>query len=202
MSDLLPQLGTVANFHPDFIVMGVGGADSMVHPSRAVERLLGRFGPRSWRGVAGLEPRPYFSARRIRRERQRITSAAKIIVKRLAIGLTGGYQRLSAAEFESCLNALLGDSAIRTARVFLVGLQPIDERRFPRSEAKRVEFDAIVQALVAKHAHAVYVATEPVVSKWDHYLHDRCHLNEVGHKLVAEQLLAAIERLDTPSLRS
>ena len=116
---------------PSLVIVSFGAAEGHVHPSRILQALLDRFAPASWRGPDGIEPRPYFSRRPARRLAQRTVSRTKVLVKRLLIAITGGFHRLSAAEFEAGLRDLL--DRLGPAPKVLVGLWPVDERMFPRS---------------------------------------------------------------------
>lgn len=185
------QLDLIRDFDPDLVIVSCGAAESFVHPSRLVQRLLDRFAPRGWRGVAGLEPRPYFSGRRVRRLRQRVSSSVKILLKRLIIPVTGGYQRVPVAAFARRLGWLL-DSLPAGTPVVLTGLWPVGERGFPRSNAALRAADATLREAAAARPDARYFATYHLVERWGDYLEDRAHLNDTGHARLATHLLHAL----------
>lgn len=173
----------VAAFAPGLVIVSYGAAEGHVHPSRLLQALLDRFAPASWRGPDGVEPRPYFSRRPARRLAQRLVSRAKVLVKRLLIGLTGGFHRLPAADFEAGLRDLL--DRLGPAPKVLVGLWPVDERLFPRSNPVLARNDAILRQVAAERDDVVYVDTADTVRRWDDFLDDHAHLNDAGHERVA-----------------
>jgi lysophospholipase L1-like esterase len=184
----------VQDFEPSLVIVSYGAAEGHVHPSRLLQSVLDRFAPASWRGPDGIEPRPYFSRRTTRRLVQRAVSRTKVLVKRLLIALTGGFHRLNAADFEAGLRDLL--DRLGPAPKVLVGLWPVDERMFPRSNPVLARNDAILRTVAAERADAVYVDTAAVVRRWDDFLDDHAHLNDAGHNRVAALIAEASRRAD------
>ena len=184
--DLVEEVRT---FGPGLVVVSFGAAEGHVHPSRLLQRLLDRFAPANWRGPDGLEPRPYFSRRPARRLAQRAISRLKVQVKRALIAATGGFHRLSPADFEAGLRDLL--DRLGPVPKVLVGLWPVDDRMFPRSNPVLRRNDAILRAVAAERDDAVYVDTAGVVRRWEDFLDDHAHLNEAGHDRVAALIVAA-----------
>lgn len=198
-AQLVSQVGAdtvdaIAGFGPSLVIVSYGAAEGHVHPSRILQALLDRFAPASWRGPDGIEPRPYFSRRPARRLAQRTVSRTKVLVKRLLIALTGGFHRLSAAGFEAGLRDLL--DRLGPAPKVLVGLWPVDERMFPRSNPVLARNDAILRTVAAERADTIYVDTATVVRRWDDYLDDHAHLNDTGHERVAALVAEASRRAD------
>jgi lysophospholipase L1-like esterase len=182
-------IAEITAFRPELVVVSFGAAEAHVHPSRFLQAVLDRFAPASWRGPDGVEPRPYFSRRPARRLAQRLVSRTKVLVKRVLIAATGGFHRLSAADFEAGLRDLL--DRLGPAPKVLVGLWPVDERMFPRSNPVLRHNDAILRAVAAERDDAVYLDTAGSVRCWDDFLDDHAHLNEAGHERVAA-LIAAV----------
>jgi lysophospholipase L1-like esterase len=196
-AQIVPQVGAdiveqIADFAPTVIIVSFGAAEAHVHPSRFLQALLDRFAPAGWRGPDGIEPRPYFSRRPVRRLAQRAASRAKVLVKRLLIGTTGGFHRLPTAEFETRLRDLL--DRLGPAPKVLVGLWPVDDRMFPRSNPVLDRNDAILRAVADERDDAVYVETAHEVRRWDDFLEDHAHLNGAGHDRVAALIADATRR--------
>jgi lysophospholipase L1-like esterase len=188
----------VREFAPDLVVVAFGAAEGFVHPSRFLQRVLDRFAPKSWQGVAGLEPRPYFSGRLWRRLRQRVVSGGKVLVKRTIIAVTGGYRRVPAKEFAERIQELLAALG-PDARTLVVGLWQVDERMFPRSNRQLRRNDEILSAAAREHG-AVFVPAAGLHC-WDDFLADHAHLNERGHRHLAELLRAHVRHLDGSRVR-
>ncbi|WP_432830737.1 hypothetical protein [Dactylosporangium sp. CA-092794] len=181
----------IRRFRPDLVILSFGAAEAHVHPSRWLQAVLDRFAPRSWRGPAGMEPRPYFSSRRYRALRQRIVSAAKIRLKRIIVGLTGGFHRLSSEEFDRCLRELL--DRLGPVPKVLVGLWSIDDYMFPRSNPVLSRNDTLLQLIARDREDVIFVPTRDAVEYWSHFLLDHAHLNDRGHDVVARLIMTGIE---------
>ncbi|MFF5075765.1 hypothetical protein ACFY36_01855 [Actinoplanes sp. NPDC000266] len=174
----------IRRFRPDVVILSFGAAEGHVHPSRLLQALLDRFGPRSWRGPAGMEPRPYYSRSPYKRWRQRFVSGSKIAVKRAIIAVTGGYHRLGSDDFDHRLRDLLDD--LGPATKVLVGLWGVDDHMFPRSNAVLSHHDALLRRIAHDRDDLVYVQTRDAVRYWDDFLQDHAHLNDHGHDVVAQ----------------
>ncbi len=184
--------GTLAElraFHPDVVVLSLGAAEAHVHPSRLLQALLDRFAPASWRGPAGLNPRPYYSRSRLRRMRQLVASRSKVRLKRLIIGATGGFHRMDTDEFAARLRQLLDE--LGPAPRVLVGLWCVDTYMFPRSNPVLRRHDDLLREIAAERGDTVFVPTADAVRYWDDFLEDRAHLNEQGHARVADLIFDA-----------
>ncbi|MFI5931767.1 SGNH/GDSL hydrolase family protein [Actinoplanes sp. NPDC051494] len=186
-------LERIHTFGPTLVIVSFGAAEGFVHPSRVLQRILDRCAPRSWRGPAGLEPRPYYSRTPVRRWRQHAMSATKVLLKRLIIPVTGGFQRLPEPAYEKRLRALLADLPAGVPKL-LVGLWPVDERSFPRSNRALRRNDEIMRAAADERADTVYVPAADAVRPWTDYLADHAHLNDQGHDRVADLILSTIDR--------
>lgn len=200
VADLGPEaLARIREFRPDLVVCCCGAAEAFVHPSRLLQRLLDRFAPRSWRGVAGLEPRARYSRSRLKRLRQLLTTRCKGLLKRAIIAVTGGYHRLPAEVFEARLRELLDVWA--GCPTVLIGLWRVDDRLFPRSNAVLDRHDRILRAIAADRDDVRYVATTDAVRRWDDFLADHAHLNDDGHDRIAALIAEALRDPATAATR-
>jgi hypothetical protein len=186
--EVTPQmLAEVREFAPDLVILSFGAAEAYVHPSRFLQAVLDRFAPRSWRGVAGMEPRPYFSRSRGRRARQRLVSRVKVLLKRRIIRVTGGYHRVPSEVFAERLREIL--DGLGPAGKVLTGLWQVDAYMFPRSNPVLRRNDDLLREIAAERADTSYVASVEVVRCWEDFLADHAHLNDRGHEKVADLIL-------------
>jgi len=192
VTDGVRDVAAVAGFAPDLIIVSYGAAEGHVHPSRLLQAVLDRVAPRGWRGPDGLEPRPYHSARPLRGLAQRTASGLKVRLKRVLIAACGGFHRVSTADFEAALRDLL--DRLGPAPKVLVGLWPVDDRSFPRSNPVLRANDAVLRAVAAGRTDAVHVPTAGALRYWDDFLDDHAHLNDAGHDRVAALVVAAGRR--------
>ncbi|GGQ40360.1 SGNH/GDSL hydrolase family protein [Couchioplanes azureus] len=200
VADVTPEtLERIRAFRPDVVILSFGAAEGHVHPSRFLQALLDRFAPQSWRGPAGMEPRPYFSRTRTKRARQVLVSGTKVLVKRAIIGLTGGYHRLPSDVFEARLREILDE--LGPATKVLMGLWRVDARKFPRSNPVLRHNDGLLRSIAAERADVRFVDTADAVRYWDDFLDDRAHLNDAGHDRVAGLILHATRRTPAAATR-
>jgi len=193
VAEVTPEmLARIRDFDPDVVILSFGAAEGHVHPSRFLQALLDRFAPKSWRGPAGMEPRPYYSRTRAKRLRQKLVSRSKIAVKRLIIGVSGGYHRLPSEVFEARLRELLDE--LGPATKVLMGLWRVDDHKFPRSNPVLQHNDGILRAVAAGRDDVRYVPTADAVHYWNDFLDDQAHLNDAGHDKIADLILRATNR--------
>ncbi|MEQ7847220.1 SGNH/GDSL hydrolase family protein [Nocardioides kribbensis] len=182
----------IRQFRPDVALVCCGHAEVLVHPPQRFQACLERFAPASWHGVAGLQPRPYFStSSSARRFRQRLTSWAKVRVKRGAMRL-GSHQRMDLPDFADHLDALLALLREAGTRVLVVGTWPIDEDLFPRSNQAWEALAAVLREAAAKHG-AEFVDPTPELDVWGDYLADHMHWSASGHERLAGVVTARID---------
>jgi hypothetical protein len=185
-------LDRIAEFRPEPAIISGGVAEQIVHPSPALQRVIEGFAPATWHGVAGLEPRPYFStSSRRRRVRQRMVSRAKTGVKRTALRM-GGHQRMPLHTVREHLLAVLTGLQSMGASTVFIGAFPVDDHLFPGTAAAFERLTEMFTEVVGGAASTVLV--HPDVHVWDDYLADHLHFNDAGHERVAAQILAELGR--------
>lgn len=176
----------VEKFRPDLVLISTGQTESLVHPPRAVERLIEKYGPDSWKGVVGLDARPYYSEDRRTRLREMATTAAKIGVKNLTIGLGGGYPRMPHEEYRRELTTFLDLMEEKGWPVIVAGVGFPVRLFYPRSEKSLAAVETIQQEVVAAHPNARYVALNGLIDFSEDTLADGCHPSVYGHRKIAD----------------
>ena len=187
------HLDKLRSFDPDLVIMSVGGSDGLVHAGMALQKLMDRFAPKSWQGIEGLEPRPWFSGQRAERLRQKTTMVAKLVLKHIAVRATGGYRRVPPEQFGVALEELMSGLDELNCLVVVVGLHLADERIWPRSNASGEQYTRLLQQAVDRHDCAVFVDPKPLLHSWDDFGVDHAHFNENGHRKIADGVLAALQ---------
>lgn len=187
--DALARVEKVRDYRPDVILVGVGGADGVVHASATLQKIVERFAPKSWQGVEGLEPRAYYVGSKWTRIRQRVTTLVKVTIKHVGVRLGDGYQRVPLESFEPKVNELFQRLSEIGCPVIVCGISDSDPRYFPRTEAALVQYREVMSAASARHDNFVYVDIRPPLKRWDDFISDHIHLNPSGHAKVAELIL-------------
>lgn len=187
--DALTRVEKVRDYKPDLILVGVGGADGVVHASATLQKLVERFAPKSWQGVEGLEPRAYYVGTKWTRFRQRVTTIIKVTIKHIGVRMGDGYQRVPLDSFAPKLEELFLQLSEIGCPVIVCGISDSDPRYFPRTEAALVEYRKVMSAASARYDNFAYVDIRPPLKRWDDFISDHIHLNPTGHAKVAELIL-------------
>lgn len=183
------HLDQVAAFRPDVALISVGIAEQIVHATPVVQQAIERFAPAGWHGVAGLQPRPYFSTSRRRALRQKLVSRAKTVIKRTALRL-GGSPRMPLDEVRTHVATLLEALDHAGVTTLVMGTFPVDEALFPGTPAAFASVQELLRDAVAEVPSARLVV--PDVAVWGDYLADHMHWNDAGHDRVAAQVVAEL----------
>jgi lysophospholipase L1-like esterase len=182
-------------FAPTLAIICCGGTEALVHPGPLVRDALDRWGPPSWKGITGLEPRARYSTSVSRRVRQRSATLLKIVAKRAIIFLTGGKRRMPLAEWRRDLDALIALLAEVGCAMAFIGMWRVDDRMFPGTQAALDETHAELVEAVAGRDDAVLVHIREHLHYFDDFLKDNLHLTVDGHRRVAGLVLAGCRQL-------
>ncbi|KQP65681.1 hypothetical protein ASF47_08005 [Nocardioides sp. Leaf285] len=201
LDEALQRVQEMVDFAPDVVIIGCGIAESIVHPPRRVQDFIERFAPSGWHGVAGLQPRPYFSTSSWRRRtRQRVTSWAKVRVKTATMKF-GARQRMDPAEFRQHFDLLLTSLRPLGACVVVVGAWETDDRLFPGTNDAFRALDVTLAESIAAQG-ALLIDPRLCLRIWDDYLEDHMHWNDAGHERVAAQVVSAVRTAGPSSRRT
>ena len=185
--DTVRLLDRVRKFEPSLALVNVGGSEALVHAGAAVERLLERFAPKSWRGVEGLEMKPVQRPPgRVARTRQVITGYLKLVLKHVGVRITGGYRRVTPDVFEPKFRELLQALDDLGCVTVVIGLHTPDEFFWPRSTASGLEYEVATQRVLQDFPNALFFDPKPILHRWDDFLSDHAHFNDGGHRKVAD----------------
>jgi hypothetical protein len=186
-------------FAPTLAICGCGPTESLVHPGPVVRNAIDRWGPRSWRGITGLEPRVRYSRHSRQRVQQQISAAVKACVKRAIITMTGGRRSVSVAETRDSLDALVSLLAELDVKMVFTDMPLIDEHRFPGARESFAATDAVLREALDGRADAVLVSVKDALHYYDDFLKDNAHLDVSGHQRVAGLVAGGAQRLLTGS---
>ena len=195
-SDAVAMLDKVAEFRPTVAFVCCGGTEALVHPGAGVQKLIERFAPKSWHGVAGLHPQTHYSSIRGRRVRQFASSWARVATKHVLVRCTRAEPRVPPAEFGASLSALLQGLDELGCRTYVVAMCHIDDALFPKSERALAEANVEIDRAVKATDSAKVVSVRDEMLYWDDFLPDHAHWSVSGHRRLATKLVAAVQTDD------
>jgi hypothetical protein len=190
VGDTLADAERIRAFAPDLAILFCGGTESLVLPGPVIQGFIERWGPRSWRGVAGLQPRAVFSEDPAKRRRQRIASNIRLLAKHIALRFDG-RRRVPLQVYRRDLPLLIDILEEMECAMAFVSMPWVDERLHPGSPAALAETQAVLEATLAGHRDAVLIDVHHVLDRWGDFLYDHMHLNRRGNHKVAELVLEA-----------
>jgi hypothetical protein len=184
------HLREIDEFAPEFALVAIGGADSLVFPARWIQQVIDRVAPPKWQGVEGLMPSAMVYRDRKKRIRQRIEKFGKAVVKQILVAVSGGRRRIPLPDFEAATRQLLDLLEKHGTIVVLVGCTDVDTLTFPKSNRNIHAAQDVMRRVSSDYPFAMYADSIGLVDKWDDYLVDRVHLTRDAHRKVSDGVLA------------
>ncbi len=187
----------IAAMRPDHIFILRGPLETIVRPLEAITGRWPAWVPRSWRGLAAMDPRCYYSAAFWRRAKQLLINHVK---QRVRFGLLhyGGRPLLSDEEFLSAYEALLESLVSSRASVTILAIPPVSVQNFPGT-MERVASRNRALADLAKRRHVEYlswpVGLDPSVD--GQFCRDGFHPTEIG----ASEMAKGVHAFVAPTLK-
>src|SRR5215207_2231821 len=126
-------LPLIAALRPELVVIFRGSLESIIRPAMVWDGEWPWWVPQSWRGYAAMDPRCYFSTTWWRRAKQTSLDALKQQVRLNLLKTRPGKPLMDLEQFASYQTELLRRLRVLGTRVLVLGLLPVDERRFPGS---------------------------------------------------------------------
>jgi hypothetical protein len=178
-----------------------GALESIARPVPAVHGNWPLWVPASWRGLAALDTRCYFSSTSVRRIKQQVADALKQRVRN-HLSRTCGYARLmDIDEFARETRSLLSCVSNISKRVHVLTLPPVSNDTFPTSSA---EFHNKNRAMLGV-ARELGIPDRDVVSLGDaglqferDFYRDGFHPNLRGAAKIAETIATTLELEGSP----
>jgi len=195
-SRLLPE---IVQDRPDVMIVAHGITEALLRPPAAALRFV----PPSWREKGGMDPRPYFSRRLVKRLGQKLKSAVRWRVKNLLMRRFGQAvwteQALFEAQTHDFIHTLLAETE---ARIVLLTHCGIDDRFFPGSSEALERYKAGLQRIAAEEAatRRVFLCdVSQALDRWDDFFADHFHPNAQGHAKIARAIAALLQPPPRPA---
>lgn len=196
-TELVPRL---EKFGPDLVLISTGTSEGFVHPTKIIEELLTRYGPKSWQGDVGLDARPYYSKDRRKRVREVISTLVKVAFKNVVIRLGGGYSRMSADEYRVAFARFLDAMVEKGWPVLVAGIGYPSSLLYPGSRKNLEIFDRIQLEEAARRPGVVVIRVQDVIDFSRDTQSDGCHPTVEGHRKLADAHLAVLDVVARPEV--
>lgn len=180
------------------VVIAHGISEAIVRPIPAALR----FAPTRWRQKGWMDPRPYFSRRKLKRWAQETESALRWRYKVLLMKKFGGYTWTSPLEFEQSMKGFIDCVRDATAaRVILLTHCGIDDTFFPGSSHSLSCYQQVLSRLACQMSQSgrVYLCdVSQSLCRWEDFFADHFHPNARGHAKIADALCALLQKIGCP----
>jgi hypothetical protein len=123
----------IAALRPELVVIFRGSLESIIRPAMVLDGDWPWWVPRSWRSYAAMDPRCYFSSTWWRKAKQIFVDALKQTVRLKLLRAWPGQPLMDLETLASYQTALIGRLRSLKTRVVVLGLLPVDQKRFPGS---------------------------------------------------------------------
>lgn len=180
----------ILEMQPDIIVFAHGITEAIVR----VQKKYLKWMPMRWRRPGWMDPRPYYSTRRWRRCLEKVESGVRWRVKVALIKMFGGKPWMSLEEFRRHTTEFLWkvmDASPKTS-IILLAPSDIEEKYFPGSSESIRIYRRVFHDICnnAQSENRIFLCdASQFLHKWNDYLEDRFHPNELGHGKIAKALL-------------
>lgn len=181
-------ISTIVDNKCDLIIIAHGITEAIVRPK---DKLL-KFMPKRWRRAGWMDPRPYFSKKKLRRLGQKIESSIRWRIKVFLVNLAGGITWGSRMQFKKNLNLLINEVLQdNISQVLLLSHTGIDEKYFPGSLTSLNDYKNDIFDLVEKFNtdRVKMLDISNICDEWGDYLDDNFHPNKEGHRKIADLIL-------------
>jgi len=123
----------ITALRPELVVIFRGSLESIIRPAMVLEGEWPWWVPRSWRGYAAMDPRCYFSTTWWRKAKQISVDALKQSVRLKLLRTWPGKPLMDLETLASYQSTLIRRLRALETRVLVLGLLPVDLKRFPGS---------------------------------------------------------------------
>ena len=129
----LEWLPFLENLQPERIFIFRGSLEHIVRPAPLRDGYWPWWVPKSWRGYAAMDPRCYFSNSWWRRMKQRSIDALKQKARLSLLRCRPGTTLMHTEEWLGHYRTLVSSLQPLAIRIYLLGLLPVDDEKFPGS---------------------------------------------------------------------
>lgn len=188
-------LPLISALRPESIILFRGSLESIIRPAMTRDGVWPWWVPRSWRNYSAMDPRCYFSTTSWRKAKQTLVDAVKQKVRLKLLKLQPGKPLFELEEFARYESELLKQLRSLGARVLVLGLLPVGDKRFPGSPANFAAVNEKLKTIANADGAEFFDWGSLLPAKATHtqlFYRDSFHPNEAGARALAEILLQAL----------
>lgn len=184
-------LPLITALRPELIVVFRGSLESIIRPAMLRDGGWPWWVPETWRGYAAMDPRCYFSTTWWRKAKQASVDAIKQKVRLSLLKGRRGQPLMDIDSLASHEAALLKELCGLSDRVYVLGLLPVDEDRFPGSPEHFKSVNAKLREVAEAECAEFLDWAALLPDKGPHeglFYRDSFHPNAAGASALAEIL--------------
>jgi hypothetical protein len=180
----LPLIGAL---RPELVMIFRGSLESIIRPAMVSDADWPWWVPRSWRNYPAMDPRCYFSTTWWRKAKQTSVDRLKQSVRLRLLQTRPGKPLIEPDTLASYQMKLIKELRSLGTRVLVLGLLPVDESRFPGSDAQFKSVNARLQQ-VAQAEGVEFFDWASQLNGGDLFYRDGFHPNQAGAVALANIL--------------
>ncbi len=169
---------------PELVVIFRGSLESIIRPAMVLDADWPWWIPRSWRGYTAMDPRCYFSTTWWRKAKQVFVDALKQKARLRLLRTWPGQPLMDLETFASYQATLIRRLRSLNARVLVLGLLPVDSKRFPGSAENFKTVNARLQQ-IAEAQEVEFFDWAGQLDSDDLFYRDGFHPNAMGAAALA-----------------
>ena len=181
----LPLIGAL---RPELVVIFRGSLESIIRPAMLLDLDWPWWVPPSWRGLAAMDPRCYFSTTWWRRAKQSSIDALKQRARLKLLKVRPGKPLIDLDLLTRYLTDLIKGLRAMDTRVVVLGLLPVDEARFPGSPKYFKSVNARLEKIASAEGAEFFDWGSLLPANGELFYRDGFHPNQAGARMLAKLL--------------
>ena len=187
----------IETLSPDIILIFYGNVEAIPRPMMDKKSLVYRLMPKRYKkNFSMIDPRPFYSSKRVKRFFQKIDSTCRFAFKKYFIKKHGTYQILDIQSFEKYYRSVLEELGNKHYRIICVSNVRIDDYYFPNASEELAKYRNVIEKISAEyHCQYINLYNWQLGFSWEEiYGEDHFHPNEAGYNLIGEFLANNIKK--------
>lgn len=182
----------IKEFNPDILIVFYGNVDALPRPKS--DTFLYKLLPNRYKKNGMMNPRAFYSHKKLKRIIQKIDSRMRININKALIKRYGYEQWNDSEGFYECYQKFLSDYPLKSK--ILISTVPIYEEWFPNARMEFDKYNNIIKQL-ASNNNCEYINLMNLLNdRVDLFAYDRFHLNYNGYVVLANEINTIINKIN------